>query len=220
MTEWGQNVATLRANPPSTDAAERLTAIVRARALDDDECWRDAPGFDGIYEVSNLGRMRRSPLSPGPGIPGRILSVRANKRTGYLQVMLRRARKVYCRDVHVLVCEAFHGPRPTSRHEVGHLDADRANAHAHNLRWMTPSENLRQAYADGRRVAGSVGRRGARHYAARLTEDNVREIRSRYRRGNGPLLGTEFGVSSSAIRAAASGRSWKHLSGGESAYGR
>lgn len=59
MTEWGQNVATLRANPPGADAAERLTAIVRARALDDDdaELLLDALGLNGRVVPVGSGTM-------------------------------------------------------------------------------------------------------------------------------------------------------------------
>lgn len=42
---------------------------------------------------------------------------------------------------HILVCTAFHGPRPSPRHQVDHIDRDKWNNHPENLRWVTPREN-------------------------------------------------------------------------------
>lgn len=54
-----------------------------------------------------------------------------------------RTKKEY--KVHVIVCTAFHGPKPSKLHEVGHEDDDRSNNHPNNLRWITRSENMIKA---------------------------------------------------------------------------
>lgn len=53
---------------------------------------------------------------------------------------------------HVLICTAFHGPKPSSKHEVGHKDHKRDNNVPSNLRWVTRSNNMRIA---NRRQHGS-----------------------------------------------------------------
>ena len=50
-----------------------------------------------------------------------------------------KARKNYW--FHILVCNAFHGPRPSPRHQVDHINRDRFDNRPENLRWVTPHEN-------------------------------------------------------------------------------
>lgn len=101
-----------------------------------EELWRPVVGYEGWYEVSDQGRVRRvfSPLKPQcggtAGYPSVILSVRG---------AVRRLM------VHRLVAEAFLGPCPPG-HQVNHKDTNRRNARLDNLEYSTPSNNLRHAY--------------------------------------------------------------------------
>lgn len=93
------------------------------------------------YLVSDAGRVRR--------IAGGILKPQRNTR-GYLKVHLGRGRQ---RLVHALVAEAFHGPRPLG-HDCDHLNFDRHDNRAGNLRWLRSTENaVRWA---GRRQDGGI----------------------------------------------------------------
>jgi hypothetical protein len=51
--------------------------------------------------------------------------------------------------LHALVCNIFHGPRPSAKYEIDHIDGDRSNNSAKNLRWVTHSENMRNAKERG-----------------------------------------------------------------------
>lgn len=91
--------------------------------------WQPCPGFPA-YEVSDTGLVRR--VLPGPGaVVGRVLKPQRHMK-GYQKVSLTGRKQ---RLVHQLVCEAFHGPPPPG-HDVDHIDFDRANNHATNLRWL------------------------------------------------------------------------------------
>lgn len=88
-----------------------------------------------LYEVSDLGRVRRK--ATGYVLTQSTNSSRMGRRPGYRVVSLctgsRKAQK--SAYVHQLVAEAFHGPRPDG-HDVDHVDHDRTNNAAANLRWM------------------------------------------------------------------------------------
>jgi hypothetical protein len=90
---------------------------------------------------------------------------------GYLRVWLYARKRRKRKRVHVLVCEAFHGRRPTRKHEVLHRDNDRQNNHAENLRWGTCKEN-----GHDKRIAGTV--RGDRNPNAKLTNEQVMQAQA------------------------------------------
>lgn len=94
--------------------------------------WRPAPGFEGAYEVSNLGNVRT--IASGRVRPGRL--TRAKPGLLYRKVQLQHLK---FRWVHRLVCEAFHGAQPGR--QVRHLDGDSLNNCADNLSWGTQSDN-------------------------------------------------------------------------------
>jgi hypothetical protein len=125
----------------------------------------------------------------------------------YLQFNLclpdKRSRR--CR-VHVAVCTAFHGPRCQQRPIVRHLDGNLFNNQADNLRWGTQEEN------EADKVLHGTAPRGENHGSAKLTEAQVKEIRSvPLHRGVVKELASLYGVSATTISNVRSGRNWGHL---------
>lgn len=108
------------------------------------EEWR--PILDGLYEVSNTGRIRRA--APGRSTwVGRELKAQLIPN-GYLHVMPvinGKNRNMY---VHHLVSEAFLGPCPEG-YEVNHRDGNKTNNQADNLEYVTRKENMQHAIAHG-----------------------------------------------------------------------
>lgn len=100
------------------------------------ELWKDIEGYDGIYQVSNQGRIRSRKrgewrlLKPGHG-DGR-----------YCQVGLVKDGKRYWKRVHQLVAEAFL-PNPDHLPQIDHKDGNYLNNYADNLRWVSPADNAR-----------------------------------------------------------------------------
>jgi hypothetical protein len=115
---------------------------------DSGETWRPVLGYEGFYEVSSLGRihslLRMTTCGPRGG--GMLRPTPAGE--GYLSVQLCREGKTRRRYVHMLACEAFHGPRPDGA-EVRHLDGDMLNNAAGNLAWGTKSENAQDSIRHG-----------------------------------------------------------------------
>ena len=109
------------------------------------EIWKDIVGFEGIYQVSNTGIVRRI----YPNRTKTLKQCRAGGRTNkeYLYVNMSANGKYRCSSVHRLVAEAFckKGPR---QNEVDHIDGNKFNNNASNLRWMTHLGNVR-AYLNG-----------------------------------------------------------------------
>src|SRR4051812_35212522 len=105
------------------------------------EGWRPVLGYEHLYEASTLGRIRRLPaiLNRGRRWAGRVMRPRVD-RFGYLCVSLCKDGIASKRRVHVIVAEAFHGPRPPGYH-AAHLNGSKQNNAPSNLRWSTPKGN-------------------------------------------------------------------------------
>lgn len=113
------------------------------------ESWRPVVGMEGLYEVSDAGRVRSLPRQTASGVHGggiRKLSLDTN---GYLTVKLSRDGKPTNYRVHKLVTAAFLGPCPEGQ-EVRHWDGDHANAALTNLLYGTRAENMADQRRHGR----------------------------------------------------------------------
>lgn len=112
------------------------------------EIWKDIKGFEGYYQVSNLGRVRsldrdilRHYKNKEKMVTwkGRIMALH-NRRDGYPSVDLYKGHKRYEYAVHRLVAMEF-VQNPKNRPEVDHINTIRTDARACNLRWVNRSEN-------------------------------------------------------------------------------
>lgn len=117
-----------------------LTESIAPRS-DQVENWRAIPGYEGSYEVSDLGRVRSLDriISSGHRRRGLILKPIRHER-GYPMVNLWRSNSQRMQLVHRLVLAAFIGPAPKGFESL-HADGDATNAALSNLSWGTHSEN-------------------------------------------------------------------------------
>ena len=112
-----------------------------------EEIWKDIPGYEGQYQVSNLGRVKSLPRNvPGKNgsirhLPGKLLSPADNDSDGYKFVMLTKNSKSTHMLVHRLVATAFI-PNPENKPQVNHKDCIPSNNELSNLEWSTQSENM------------------------------------------------------------------------------
>lgn len=124
--------------------------------------WRPVVGYEGFYEVSDLGEVRSLPrcvYSKWVGkrrlqkpIPGVLLVPGVDNKKGHLRVKLYSNGKRTRQQVHRVVLSAFVGPCPTGM-EARHLDGDPSNNSLKNLCWGTAIENWRDRYDHGTAVS-------------------------------------------------------------------
>ena len=101
------------------------------------EVWRDIAEYQGKYQVSNLGQVRT--LNYRNTGKEHILSTSLS-REGYVYTNLLKEGKLKKRSIHSLVAQAFI-PNTENKPYVDHINTDRTDNRAENLRWVTPKEN-------------------------------------------------------------------------------
>ena len=105
-----------------------------------EEIWRPVVGYEGLYEVSNLGRVRSVDRYYYRLHKGKVLSLSKNAN-GYLKVVLSCNGKCKTIKVHRIVAEAFL-PNPDNLPQVNHKDEDKTNNSVDNLEWCNAKYNL------------------------------------------------------------------------------
>lgn len=126
-------------------------------------------GWEGFYEVSNLGRVRSLPRQTSVGVRGGAV-LRPIERAGYHRVRLRATAggRSGLRPVHTLVLEAFVGPRPPGAHACHRNDIPHDNR-LQNLRWGSPRENYQDKVLNGRLISEDVAREAYRLHEEGMT---------------------------------------------------
>lgn len=121
------------------------------------ENWRPVTGYEGLYEVSDNGKVRTLGRSRTDGVrlPIKLLKPLLRKRDGYVVVTIYKDGKAKCAKVHRLVAEAFIGSPPPD-FVPDHRDGDRANNNVSNLHYVSVSRNNREVHK-ARSATGAVG---------------------------------------------------------------
>lgn len=112
-----------------------------------EEIWKPIPGYEDLYEVSNIGQIRRTNYR-GTGKP-RLLKTK-NCNVGYKHVSLCKNGESKCFTVHYLVYSTFNGKVPTG-FQINHINEDKGDNRVENLNLMTPKENINWGTAIARR---------------------------------------------------------------------
>lgn len=178
------------------------------------EEWRPVVGYEGLYEVSNhgrvrsFGRYRRGINDSKRFCPGRILTLILNK-DGYPIVNLyastdSTSKKTF--RVHRIVADAFLCPAPDGKNEINHINGIKTDANATNLEWVSHAEN--QAHA------GRIGlmAHGDSHPKTLLSTNEIHEVRVLQLQGLSQReIGERFGVSRHVIGFVLRGQTYKHV---------
>ena len=164
------------------------------------EIWRDVAGYEGLYQVSSLGRVRSFHKD------GRVL--KPGSKEGYLFVNLYRKGNVKNCKIHRLVAAAFIS-NPLNKPEVNHIDGNPSNNHADNLEWATRAENQRHAVATGLKVE----RQGEARHNSKLTNKQAEFIRDNPDNLTGRQLAEKFGTVQSIIYSIQLGKTYRNAGG-------
>jgi hypothetical protein len=177
------------------------------------EIWKAIPEYEGLYEASSDGRIRsvdrvvktfsaRGNRAANLHRKGKVLALNVGPH-GYLLACLSKDGAAKTRRVNVLVCAAFHGPRPTDDLQACHNNGNKNDNRAANLRWDTAKANQADRVQHGTALAGEdIG-------SSRLTKADVEAIRAS--RTFSDLRGVS--VSKTHYYRVKRGLSWAHLSG-------
>ena len=104
------------------------------------EEWESLPGYDGIYVISNLGRIKSCMRYARSGagmrrVPERIMTQTVHPQTGHCRVQVSKRGKTKTLVVYKMVMEAFGDSGPQD-HEIRHIDGNRQNNSFGNLAWV------------------------------------------------------------------------------------
>jgi hypothetical protein len=170
------------------------------------EQWRPVVGYEGLYEVSDRGRVKSLHQYLWSGshwykVPHRQLKP-SIARTGYPVVRLTKDGKGRTITIHTLVLTAFVGAKPFGQ-ECRHLNGNPQDCSLSNLQWGTPVENSNDKIRHG------TVPKGSQHHNAKLTAEQVYEIRSAA--GTHKEIAAKYEVTKSVVTNIKNRKSWAWL---------
>ena len=165
------------------------------------EQWKEVPGYNGRYWVSDVGRIKS--FATGKE---RMLNPRPADDS-YLKVTFTVHNKQKTFLLHRIVLSAFAGPCPEG-YEGNHKDGNHLNNTVDNLEWISPLENARHAWKNGFMNPP----RGENHGMAKLSESQALEIKQLLKQGvPHRKLAKMFNVHKSCITHISIGTTWTHI---------
>lgn len=167
-----------------------------------EEFWKDIKDFEGLYQVSNLGNVKRL-------ISKRVLSerliCRSIDRYGYVKRALCKEGKMFFFTEHRLVATAFI-ENPENKATINHINGIKTNNRVENLEWNTQLENKQHAVS-----SGLTNLKGTKHPKCKLTEEQVLEIREIGFSQTRTYLSKRYGVSRNNILGIINRKNWSHI---------
>ncbi len=167
------------------------------------EEWKPVVGWEGLYEVSNLGQVKR--VGKEQGTKCKVLR-QVLRKDGRYSVSLSRKSKSGHLLVHALVAAAFIGPKPIGK-DVNHIDGNKQNNASSNLEYITRSENIKHSY----RLGIHPRMQGELCGQSKLSSFQVAEIKRLRKSGmRYDHISPYFDVSPQHISRICRGIDWKH----------
>lgn len=156
------------------------------------EIWKPILGYEGLYEISNLGRVKSLPK-----IKGRYMQKNSNllnpktNRDGYLCITLQCDKLKKHVQLHRLVTINFI-PNLTNLPQVNHIDGNKKSNHVDNLEWCASKENINHGWEIGlyKRLRSPM---------RRFTDEQIFEIKELYKTMSQHAIGKRYGVSHGSI---------------------
>ena len=180
------------------------------------EIWADIEGYEGLYQVSNQGRVkslaRETIGNDGRKYPFKetILKPRF-MNAGYLIVNIHKERKMKSVSIHRLVAETLI-PNPENKREVNHINGNKTDNRIENIEWCTSSENKTHAITTGLNTKPPT-HYGEDNFRTKLNKYNVQHIRGMYAEGTHThrQLADMFGVTRKNIGYIINRKTWADI---------
>ena len=165
------------------------------------EIWKDVPGYEGIYQVSNLGRIKS------------MSRIRVNGRAKILtkdKILLSKTLNDYVKIgmthkyvlAHRLIAKAFI-PNPDNKPQVNHINGIKHDNRVENLEWVTASENAIHSSKN------KLSKTGEKHWKSKLSEKDIKDIRSSKLKQC--ELAKIYNIKQSTISQIILRRTWKYI---------
>lgn len=163
------------------------------------EVWKSVKNYEGIYEVSNIGRVKSLKFGKEKILKQVIIK-------GYCCLDLCKNGNIKRVKIHRLVLLAFI-QNHENKLEVNHIDGNKKNNNVSNLEWNTASENKKHALLTGLRIMPN----GGIHHNSKLNENDVLKIREMGKNTIHKIISEKFNVSKSVVTNIINRKSWKHI---------
>lgn len=174
-----------------------------------EEKWKEIKGYNGIYSVSNTGKVKRNI----PTCKAQAREIGFNQKKKNLDYTLRcvilsldKVKEKF--SIHRLVAIYFIPNKNKKRNCINHIDGNPLNNCVTNLEWCTNKENTHHAIRTGlHKVTGQD------HPNAKLKNIDIINIRQEYSKGNitQTSLGKKYDVTQTNIRSIVTRKLWKHI---------
>ena len=152
-----------------------------------EEIWKDVVGYEGMYQVSNLGRVKSLRIRRHKD---GIMTTKVRKN-GYVFIFLRLNNKRIWKSVHRLVAEAFI-LNPKNKPQIDHIDGNPSNNIVTNLRWVTAKENMNNPITLKRISLSMTGENNpfyGKHHKNKTKEAISKSRIGKYKGANNPFFG-------------------------------
>lgn len=170
------------------------------------EIFKDIKGYEGLYQISNLGRIKS--FSKKGGYNKEIFLKQSNDTSGYKQVCLTKNYNKKSFAIHRLVARHFMLNK-NNKPQINHIDGNKQNNYINNLEFVTALENKKHASRLG------LIAQGEKHHSAKLKEKDVVKIRSLIKDFKNTklkkMMAKKYVVSIFAINDILKIRTWKHV---------
>lgn len=175
------------------------------------EIWKEIEGYEGFYQISNLGRVK----SIDRFVKGQIglrkakgdLKIPTLGKRGYYEIGLNKNSSRKTVKIHRLIALHFI-PNPENKPHINHIDGNKLNNKINNLEWCTHAENMRHA-----RVNGLNKDVGETHHNAKLKNSDIikiRYLRSKFNKTHQEIANI-FNVTRKNITSILNNKTWNHV---------
>lgn len=176
------------------------------------ETWKPVLGYEGSYEISDQGRLRRLTLFTGAKRPEPLVIKPHKKATGYHDYWLWNSGHKRLIKAHRLVWQNFYGPIPAGLC-INHKNGVKHDNRLENLELLTLSENTKHGFRVLGRKKPNYPSPGEKNGSAKINEEQVREIRSLYASGGKTYknIGSIFGLTGECVGYIVRRKTWPHV---------